>query len=208
MLPQHFWYLRHFLTTPTDVSKYRMVGKFDGNLIWRIGLQYHLADFNLAVLFLRAMMSYVIVPRRICNPNALASSNVRSRCRSGNMEAELCIESWTFLDKSFEKCLTAFAGPCSAANFPICTLSSDVYSLYLPRPEVSSSCTRFITFAFVFSTCLSEREGTFVGYVRRSLVKYLYNAIFKASFTLVSDTSREKFPDPTHQMTSWNIGGI
>ena len=62
--------------------------------------------------------------------------------------------------------------------------SSGVYSLYLPRPEVSSSSACF-TFAFVFSTCLSESEGTFVGYVRLSLVKYLYNAIFKASFTLV-----------------------
>ena len=33
--------------------------------------------------------------------------------------------------------------------------------------------------AFVFLACLSER---FSGYVRRSLVKYLYNVIFKASF--------------------------
>ena len=37
--------------------EYRMAGKFGGNLIWRIGLQFHLADFNLAVLFLQAMMS-------------------------------------------------------------------------------------------------------------------------------------------------------
>jgi len=41
-----------------------MAGKFGGNLIWRIGLQFHLADFNLAVLFLQAMMSYIIVMRR------------------------------------------------------------------------------------------------------------------------------------------------
>ena len=76
---------------------YRMAGKFGGNLIWRIGLQFHLADFNLAVLFLRAMMSYVIVTQRVRNQNALPSSNVRSRCRSANqganMEAELCVES-------------------------------------------------------------------------------------------------------------------
>ena len=43
-----------------DEAIYRMVGKFGGNLIWQIGLRFHLADFNLAVLFLRAMMSYVI----------------------------------------------------------------------------------------------------------------------------------------------------
>ena len=178
-----------------------MAGKFGGNWIWRISLQFHLA-----ILFLRAMMSYVIVTRRIRNLKAPPSSNVRSRCQSGNMQAELCIESWTFLDKSFEKCLTAFSGPCSAANFPICALSSGVCSLYLPHPEVSS-CARF-TSVFVVLTCLSEREGTFVGYVRHSLVECLYNAIFKASFTLVSDTSREKFPDPTHQVTSWNIGRI
>ena len=67
-----------------------MAGKFGGNLIWRIGLQFHLADFNLAVLFLRAMMSYVIATRRIRNLNAPPSLNIRSR---GNMEAELCIES-------------------------------------------------------------------------------------------------------------------
>ena len=72
-----------------------MAGKFGGNLIWRIGLQFHLVDFNLAVLFLLAMMSYVIVTRRIRNPNTPPSSNIRSRCRSGNMEAELCLESWT-----------------------------------------------------------------------------------------------------------------
>ena len=57
------------------------------------GLQFHLVDFNLAVLFSRAMMSYVIVMLRIRNPNAPSSSNVRSRCRSANMEAELYIES-------------------------------------------------------------------------------------------------------------------
>ena len=33
------------------VSVYRMGGKFGGNLIWRISLQFHLADYNLAVLF-------------------------------------------------------------------------------------------------------------------------------------------------------------
>ena len=53
---------------------YHMAEKFGGNLIWRIGLQFHLADFNLAVLFLRAMMSYVIATRRIRNPNAPPSS--------------------------------------------------------------------------------------------------------------------------------------
>ena len=79
------------LTFLSMTDTYRMVGKFGGNLIWRIGLQFHLADFNLAVLFLRAMMSYVIITRRIRNPNAPPSSNVRSRCRSANME--LCIES-------------------------------------------------------------------------------------------------------------------
>ena len=67
-----------------DNSEYEnhMAGKFSGNLIWRIGLQFHLADFNLAFLFLRAMMSYVIVMRCIRNPNAPPSWNVRSRCRS------------------------------------------------------------------------------------------------------------------------------
>ena len=71
---------------------YRMAGKFGGNLIWQIGLQFHLANFNLGVLFLQAMMSYVIVTRCIRNLNGLPSSNVRSRCQSANMEAELCIE--------------------------------------------------------------------------------------------------------------------
>ena len=66
----------------------------------------------------------------------------------------LAIVSGIFLDKSFEKCLTAFVGPCSAANFPICALSSGVYSLYLPHPEVSCSRARF-TSVFAFSTCLS-----------------------------------------------------
>ena len=131
------------------------------------------------------------------------------------MEAELCIESciqghhvykqtWTpsvseeftcKRDKSFEKCLTAFAGPCSVANFPIYALSSGVYSLYLPQPEVSSSSTRF-TSAFVCSTCLSERKGTFVGYVGRSLVKYLYNAIFEASFTRTLTVVVRSFQTP------------
>ena len=41
----HKWVLTH------EKREYRMAGKFGGNLIWRIGLQFHLADFNLAVLF-------------------------------------------------------------------------------------------------------------------------------------------------------------
>ena len=45
--------------THGHLEVYRMAGKFGGNLIWRIGLQFRLADFNLAILFLRAMMSYV-----------------------------------------------------------------------------------------------------------------------------------------------------
>ena len=43
-------------------------------------------EFNLAILFMRAMMSYVIVTQRIRNPKAPPSLNVRSMCRSGNME--------------------------------------------------------------------------------------------------------------------------
>ena len=42
----------------------------------KIRWEFNLADFNLAILFLRAMMSYVIVTRRIRNPKALPSSNV------------------------------------------------------------------------------------------------------------------------------------
>ena len=38
---------------------YCMAGKFGRNLIWWIGLQFQLVDFNLAVLFLQAMMSYI-----------------------------------------------------------------------------------------------------------------------------------------------------
>ena len=51
-------------TSSRAATIYRMAGKFGGNLIWRIGLQFHLADFNLVVLFLQAMMSYIIVMRR------------------------------------------------------------------------------------------------------------------------------------------------
>ena len=171
-------------------GRYRMAGKFSGNLIWRIGLQFHLA-----VLFLRVMMSYVIAMWHVHvrNPNAPPSSNIRSR---GNMEAELCIESWT---KALRNVWLPLQVHVQRRTFWRILL-------YLPHPEVFSSCARF-TSAFIFSTCLSEREGTFVGYVRRSLVEYMYNTIFKASFTLVSDTSHEKFLDPTHQVTSWNIGG-
>ena len=35
----------------------------------------------------------VIITQRICSPNAPPSLNVRSRCRSANIEAKLCIES-------------------------------------------------------------------------------------------------------------------
>ena len=60
----------------SHLTMYRMAGKFGGNLIWRISVQFHLADFKLAVLFLQAMMSYVIVTRYICNLNAPPSSKV------------------------------------------------------------------------------------------------------------------------------------
>ena len=73
--------------------------------------------------------------------------------------------------RSFEKCLTAFAGPCSAVYFPICALTSDVYSLYLPRPLLSPSNACF-TSALVLSSSFSEREGTFAGSVG-TLLKYL-----------------------------------
>ena len=132
-------------------GRYRMAGKFGGNLIWRISLQFHLA-----VLFLRAMMSYVIATWRVHvrNLNAPPSSNIRSR---GNMEAELCIESWTFLDKSFEKCLTAFAGPCSAANFPICALSSGVYCCTCHAQRYSLLAHASLLRSFFWLVCLKER---------------------------------------------------
>ena len=84
--------------------------------------------------------------------------------------------------RSFEKCLTAFAGPCSAAYFPICALTSDVYSLYLPRPLLSPSNACF-TSALVLSSSFSEREGTFAGSVG-TLLKYLNSAISESLRTL------------------------
>ena len=50
------------------------------------------------------------------------------------------IVSRPFLDKSFEKCLTAFGGSCSESvtNFPICALSSVVYSLHGSRSKYFS----------------------------------------------------------------------
>ena len=55
-------------------------------------------------------MSYVIVTQRIRNPNAPPSSNVRSRCRSANMEAELCIESCVRGHHVFKRTLTLSVG--------------------------------------------------------------------------------------------------
>ena len=106
-----------------------MPGKFGRNLIWRISLQFHLANFNLAVLFLQTMMSYAIVTRRIRNPNAPPSLNIRSRCRSGNMEAELCIESWT---KALRNVWLPLRVHVQRRTFQS-VFSSGVYSLYLPR---------------------------------------------------------------------------
>ena len=41
--------------TACTTTTYRTAGKFGGNLIWRIGSEFKMADFNLAVWFSRAM---------------------------------------------------------------------------------------------------------------------------------------------------------
>ena len=48
-----------------------------------------------------------------------------------------------------EKCLLAFVGSFSAAYFPILSLSSGVYSLYLPHLPFRSSCS---TCTYIAST--------------------------------------------------------
>ena len=137
--------------------------KFGGNLIWWIGLQFQLVHFNLVVLFLRGTYTgncyttYTLYVTWTLRPVQMFDRGVDS----ANMEAEPSYVRGHHVYKRTWVKNSLCCSSCRTQRYPLPAHTSLLHSL-------------------------SEREGTFIGCIRRSLVKYLYNTIFKLH--LYSDT--------------------
>ena len=88
------------------------------------------------------------VSKKVVNPYAVAV--MRRNTVVGHVPRKISAACSLFLhgNGTIRYRTRCFSGPCSAAYFPICSISAGVYSLYLPRPELPSSSARFMTVCF------------------------------------------------------------